>query len=81
VEKLTKRNPQLLPLLANILSVLESDPYNHTRRHDIEKLTEVPLGKGQWRIRSGDYRLRYDISGQDVILYSLRHRKEAYRKP
>ncbi|MBI3961397.1 MAG: type II toxin-antitoxin system RelE/ParE family toxin [Deinococcus sp.] len=35
-------------------------------------------GAAQWRIRAGDYRLRYDIVGSDVVLYSFRHRKEAY---
>jgi mRNA-degrading endonuclease RelE of RelBE toxin-antitoxin system len=35
-------------------------------------------GEGQWRIRAGDYRLRYDIFGRDVVLYAVRHRTEAY---
>jgi mRNA-degrading endonuclease RelE of RelBE toxin-antitoxin system len=79
VEKLTKRDPQLLQLLNDLLSALETDPYNHTHQHDIEKLTSVPRGKGQWRIRSGRYRLRYDIIGHEVLLYSFSLRKEAYR--
>jgi len=78
VRKLTKRNRQLLTLVRDLLQVLETDPYNHSGQHDIKKLTHVPPGQGQWRIRSGDYRLRYDIFGDDVVLYSFSHRKEAY---
>jgi mRNA-degrading endonuclease RelE of RelBE toxin-antitoxin system len=78
VRKLTKRNRQLLTLLSDLLKVLEIDPYNYRGQHDIKKLTGVPPGEGQWRIRSGKYRLRYDIFGNDVVLYAFSHRKEAY---
>lgn len=78
VRKLTKRNPALVVIVEELLDILEQDPYNHSRQHKIKKLTGVPLGNGQWRIRSGDWRLRYDIEGSDVVLYSFRHRKEAY---
>ena len=39
---------------------------------------DVPSGEGQYRIRIGDYRIRYDIIGTEVILYSFKHRKAAY---
>jgi addiction module RelE/StbE family toxin len=58
--------------------ILVHDPYNRTRRYDIKKLKGVSVGEGQYRIRSGKYRLRYDIIGSDVILYSFKHRREAY---
>jgi mRNA-degrading endonuclease RelE of RelBE toxin-antitoxin system len=79
VRKLTKRNRQLLSLLRDALRILESDPYNHTRQHDIEKLTDVPPGEGQWRIRIGDYRIRYDVWGEEVELHSFAHRKDVDR--
>ena len=34
--------------------------------------------RAQWRVRVGDYRVRYDIAGNDVVLYSFRHRREVY---
>ena len=58
--------------------MLQTDPYERAREHDIRKLTGVGQGEGQWRIRVGDYRLRYDIIQRDVVLYSFRHRREAY---
>ena len=78
VRRLTRRSRELAVLLAGLIALLETDPYNRTRRHDITKLTGVGEGEGQWRLRVGDYRLRYDILGQDVVLYSFRHRREAY---
>lgn len=44
----------------------------------IRKLAGVGQGEGQWRIRVGNYRLRYDIIGSDVVLYSFRHRRDVY---
>jgi mRNA-degrading endonuclease RelE of RelBE toxin-antitoxin system len=28
----------------------------------------------------GDYRIRYDIEGDQVLLYRVRHRKDIYRE-
>jgi mRNA-degrading endonuclease RelE of RelBE toxin-antitoxin system len=64
--------------METLLAILRHDPYNRSRRHHIKKLTGGEVGEGQWRIRWKEYRLRYDILGRDVVLYSFRHRKEAY---
>lgn len=78
VRRIIRRNPDLVSLLSEMISVLESDPYNLTQQHHIKKLTDVKEGKGQWRIRQGDYRLRYDIFDREVVLYSFNHRREVY---
>jgi mRNA-degrading endonuclease RelE of RelBE toxin-antitoxin system len=75
---LTKRNHELLIKFVDLLAILTYDPYNISGRHNIKKLTNVSKGEGQWRIRMGKYRLRYDIINEDVVLHSLSHRKEAY---
>ncbi|MBI2153699.1 MAG: type II toxin-antitoxin system RelE/ParE family toxin [Candidatus Rokubacteria bacterium] len=36
-------------------------------------------GIGQWRLEVWPYRVRYDVAGQEVVLYRVRHRKEIYR--
>ena len=41
------------------------------------KLTNVVIG--QWRTRVGDYRIRYDIEAEEVLLYRVRHRRDMYR--
>lgn len=78
VRRATRRNLVLASTFEDMIAILEVDPYNRTKQYDITKLTEVKPGMGQWRIRHGDYRLRYDIFGQDVVLYSFRHRREVY---
>ena len=35
-------------------------------------------GIGQWRLEVWPYRVRYDVTGQKVVLYRVRHRKEIY---
>jgi mRNA interferase RelE/StbE len=54
------------------LDALQANPYQG------QQLTEVPIG--QWRIRVADYRIRYDIEGNRVLLYRVRHRKDIYRE-
>lgn len=62
-----------------VLVILSSDPYNKSQAYKIKKLTDVSAGDGQWRIRLGSYRIRYDIIGNTVLLYSFKNRKDAYR--
>ena len=36
-------------------------------------------GAGRWRLEVWPYRGRYDIRGEEVALYRVRHRREIYR--
>jgi addiction module RelE/StbE family toxin len=76
---LAKRNPQVISQVEAMVGILQQDPYNRSGRHRIKKLKSVKRGEGQWRIAVGDYRIRYDIFGKDVVLYSCKLRREAYR--
>lgn len=78
VRRLTRRNPDLAPAVEKLIVILGDDPYNRGGQQNIKKLAGLKPGQGQWRIRLGDYRLRYDIFGQEVVLHSFRHRREAY---
>ena len=53
-----------------MLAALKEDPYNRSGKHDIKKLASLKPGEGQWRIRAGDYRLRY-ISSATMSFYML----------
>lgn len=68
----------LVGALEELLGVLRNEPHNRTGQHNIKKLAGPKPGEGQWRIRWQDYRLRYDVFGEEVILHSFRHRREAY---
>lgn len=78
-KKLVRKNPGIRKYLEQTIEILENDPQNVTRSHDIKQLKDVKPGDGQFRIRKGEWRLRYDVSGHDVVLHSFRHRREAYK--
>jgi hypothetical protein len=80
-KKLAAYHPELPEHYAGILAVLERDPFNHSRRHPIKKLIDVPPGEGQWRIRAERFRFRYDIEGRTVYLKACSMRDEStYRR-
>lgn len=69
LKHLLKKIPEILPQVKKLIFSLETDPYNYSG---------VARGAGQFRVRSGNFRLRYDIFGNEVLLHSIRDRKEAY---
>ncbi len=43
---------------------------------DVKRLTGFTR---EYRLRVGDYRVLFEIEGRSVIIYRVRHRREAYR--
>lgn len=78
MKQLAKKNPDVSGVFERLITILATDPRNTSRQHNIKKLTNIESGDGQWRIRSGVYRLRYDVDGEIVTLHSINHRKNAY---
>ena len=76
LKKLKRGHPDLLDRYAEALEILEDDPYNRSGQYDIEKLEGVKPGEGQYRLRLGRWRFRYDIFGQDVWLFYCGLRRE-----
>jgi len=76
LKKLAAKHPDLAERFEEAIAVLSADPYNRTRRHPIKKLEGVPPGQGQYRLRSGRYRFRYDIESLDVVLLYCGLRRE-----
>ena len=35
--------------------------------------------KGYWKLRVGDYRIVFKVSGDDILILGIIHRKEVYR--
>jgi len=78
--KLARRHPDLSGVYRSTLAILETDPHNRTGRHGIKKLASVRSGEGQYRLRLGRWRFRYDIHGHEVVLhYCGLRREETYR--
>jgi mRNA interferase RelE/StbE len=61
--------------ILDALRHLEASPFASPK---VKKLKGK--GIGQWRLEVWPYRVRYDIEGQEVILYRVRHRKDIYRE-
>jgi mRNA interferase RelE/StbE len=72
------------------LDALPDDVYNRIAKK-IEQLVEDPRPDGvvkmkgsdnEYRIRIGDYRVRYEIDDKELIILLLqcKHRKDVYRK-
>ena len=76
---LAKHHPDVAERYAEALPILKDDPYNRTRRHPIKKLEGVAQGDGQYRFRSGRFRIRYDIIQKIVFLkYCALRREDTY---
>ncbi len=87
------RGPFTVQLTPSFLRDLEALPRKEQKRivAALERLESEPFGPpphvkklkgegvGEWRLRVGVYRVRYDVVRHDVVLYRVRHRKEIYR--
>ena len=79
MKKLSPKHPDLLERFEEAISILSADPYNKSGKYPIKKLRGVSAGEGQYRLRSGRFRFRYDIAGNEVeILYCGLRREDTY---
>jgi mRNA interferase RelE/StbE len=66
--------PNVQTKVIEALRQLEANPFGTK----VKKLKGK--GIGQWRLEVWPYRVRYDVEGQEVVLYRVRHRKDIYRE-
>lgn len=76
MRSLSRRHADLVERFAAALEILSADPYNRSRRHPIRKLESIPQGAGQYRLRLGRWRFRYDIYNREVVLHYCGLRRE-----
>jgi mRNA-degrading endonuclease RelE of RelBE toxin-antitoxin system len=75
-----KRHKEFIEIFADALTILEQDPLGRTRIHQVKKLANVKAGEGQYRLRLGRWRFRYDVEDADVTLrYCGLRREDTYR--
>jgi mRNA-degrading endonuclease RelE of RelBE toxin-antitoxin system len=79
IRRIRKRSPNTLEALKGAVALLREDPFNRRGSVNISKLVDIPARQGQFRLRLGDWRLWYDVVGYDVVLHSMRPRRESYR--
>jgi mRNA-degrading endonuclease RelE of RelBE toxin-antitoxin system len=76
IKKLIPKHPDILNRFEEALALLSADPLNSTNKYPIKKLQSVPPGEGQYRLRSGRFRFRYDVTGKEVLLHYCGLRRE-----
>lgn len=63
------------PKVEKALLELKANPQSG---RNTKKLASVDVGV--WRMRIGEWRLCYDVVGEEIRLHIIRHRKDVYRK-
>jgi mRNA-degrading endonuclease RelE of RelBE toxin-antitoxin system len=76
LKKLAAKHSGLVERLEEAITILSLDPHNKSRMYPIKKLRGVPAGEGQYRLRSGRFRFRYDIEEREVVLLYCGLRRE-----
>jgi mRNA-degrading endonuclease RelE of RelBE toxin-antitoxin system len=76
LKKLAPKHPDLIGRFEQAVEILSTDPHNSSQQHPIKKLQSVPAGDGQYRLRSGRFRFRYDIAAKIVVLHYCGLRRE-----
>ncbi len=66
-------HPAIKKQISKALLKLQSNPSEHS-----EKLTDPRLGT--YRFRVGDYRIIFDLAGDDIVILRVGHRREIYRR-
>ena len=76
LKKLAPKHPDLVERFEEAIGILSLDPYNKSHKYPIKKLQGVAAGDGQYRLRSGRFRFRYDVEGREVLLLYCGLRRE-----
>ncbi|MDE3149871.1 MAG: hypothetical protein KGL37_10420 [Acidobacteriota bacterium] len=76
MKKLAPKHPELLGRFEEALAILAADPYNKSRKFAIKKLEGISPSEGQYRLRSGRFRFRYEVADRDVVLPNCGLRRE-----
>ena len=65
-----------LPALESHRIVASTEGLRNDLAGDVKKLTGFTP---EYRLRVGNYRVLFEVAGAQVIVYRVRHRREAYR--
>jgi mRNA interferase RelE/StbE len=72
VKDIQKLEPQIKARIGKALLRFESNPLRHAT-----PLTNSSLGT--YRFRVGDYRVIFDLEGDDIVVLRVGHRRQIYR--
>ncbi len=66
-------DPKIKERVGKALLRYENDPLRHA-----ERLTQAELGS--YRFRIGDYRVIFDLEGEEIVVLRVGHRREIYKR-
>ena len=76
IKKLIKKDRAVVFFYEKVLDILEKGSFDNK----IKKLKDIKKDDlGQWRIRAGQYRFRFDVDKNKIILKFVGFRKDSYR--
>lgn len=70
---ISRLEPEIKEKIGHTLGRYGKDPLNYAR-----KMIDPSLGS--YRFRVGDYRVIFDIEGDEIVVLRVDHRKEIYRR-
>jgi len=75
-----QRDLDRIPLAVHNEIIIGLKQLEHNPKGPSPKIKKLK-GKsvGQWRLEIWPYRVRYDVTGREVCLYRVRHRRDIYR--
>lgn len=65
-----------LPRIENYKILEKIEDLRNDLAGDVKKLTNHAP---EYRLRIGNYRVLFEVEGENVIIYRIKHRKESYR--
>jgi len=72
VKDIQRLEPAVKQRIGQALLRYQQNPFDYA-----DKLTEPAIGS--YRFRIGDYRVIFDINGNDIVVLRVGHRREIYR--
>ena len=73
VKDIEKLDPQIKERIGKTLFRYEHNPLKYA-----EKLTQPSIGS--YRFRIGDYRVVFDLEGEEIVVLRVGHRREIYKR-
>lgn len=70
------KDVEILPPKIQTRIIKRIEDMSDNLKGDIKHLTD---STPEYRLRVGDYRVLFEIDGDMIVIYRIRHRREAYR--
>jgi len=65
-----------LPVEESVRIVTKAEALQNDLEGDVKRLTHFTP---EYRLRVGKYRVLFEVEGPNVVIYRVRHRKDAYK--